>query len=141
MDKDLREYKNQLTQRIVRIEAELPDAKSAEHVRLVQEASAVLDAHVIRVRDFQHERLIHLLVTFFFGGLLLLSIAGGLFVLTIAAEPSGPMLNLLAWLLCPILFVTELFYVRHYYKLENGTQALYKLTDRLRVILDTPSLR
>ena len=94
------------------------------------------DYHTIRVRDFQHERLIHLLVTFFFAGLWLLSTGGGLYVLTLAADPSGPMLNILAWTLCPLLFLTELFYVRHYYKLENGTQALYVLTKKMRTILD-----
>ena len=37
--------------------------------------------HYQRVAEFQHERLIHLLVTFFFGGLLLLAYAGFLLAL------------------------------------------------------------
>lgn len=88
-----------------------------------------------RVHDFQHERLIHLLVTFFFAGLLLLSAAGGLVALTLAADPSGPALNILTWSLCVILFVIEACYIRHYFKLENGTQKLYTLTDRINAIL------
>ncbi len=131
MDKDLTNYTKQTTNQIHTIETALISATSAERKELQTEARRLYRHHVVRVRDFQHERLIHLLVTFFFGGLLLLSIAGGLFVLTLAADPSGPMLNVLAWSLCPILFVTEIFYVRHYYKLENGTQALYRLSERM----------
>lgn len=135
MDKELSQYKNQTTHRIEAIEAALPDAKSDEKEQLIRQAHQIYKFHNVRVRDFQHERLIHLIVTFFFGGLLLLSIAGGLFALTLAADPSGPMLNILAWTLCPILFITEILYVRHYFVLENGTQSLYKLTQRLQTII------
>jgi hypothetical protein len=30
-----------------------------------------------------------------------------------------------------ILAVTDLFYIRHYYRLENGTEKLYALTKKL----------
>ena len=59
--------------------------------------------HARRIAEFQHERLVHLLVTMFFACLLFAAV--GLF-----------------------LFVLELFYIRHYYYLENGTQRLYRLT-------------
>ncbi|MDB5167533.1 MAG: hypothetical protein JWN26_678 [Candidatus Saccharibacteria bacterium] len=137
MDKDLDEYRNQTTHRINLIEKDLGNAKAAEHARLVSEARSIFEYHTIRVRDFQHERLIHLIVTLFFAGLWILSAGGGLYALTLAADPSGPMLNILAWILCPLLLLVELFYVRHYYKLENGTQALYQLTKRLHTILNT----
>lgn len=90
--------------------------------------------HVDRVRDFQHERLIHLLVTFFFSALLIISISGLLWAGSTAAT-TGITLTYLFAAAGLILFITVLFYVRHYYQLENGTQKLYPLTERLRDLI------
>ena len=79
--------------------------------------------HRTRVQEFQHERLIHLLVTFFFAGLFLASLAAFL-----ATAAMGLAMNCLLGLLALILFVLELAYIRHYYQLENGVQRLYELT-------------
>ena len=79
--------------------------------------------HRTRVQEFQHERLIHLLVTFFFAGLFLASLAAFL-----ATAAMGLAMNCLLGLLTLILFVLELAYIRHYYQLENGVQRLYELT-------------
>jgi len=79
--------------------------------------------HRTRVQEFQHERLIHLLVTFFFAGLFLASLAAFL-----ATAAMGLAMNCLLGLLALILFVLELAYIRHYYRLENGVQRLYELT-------------
>jgi len=81
-----------------------------------------------RIRDFQHERLIHLLVTFFFGFLLLFFAVGYFIALSMFT------FGLLHWLLLAavtLLLVVELFYIFHYYKLENGTQKLYSLRSTL----------
>lgn len=85
---------------------------------------SLLRYHNRRVRDFQHERLIHLLVTFFFAFLLLVSLAFLLF--TPLPELFWPLTAL-----CLILLVLEIAYIWHYYKLENGVQSLYELTDQL----------
>lgn len=79
--------------------------------------------HARRIAEFQYERLIHLLVTMFFAGLLFA--AAGLFFAVTVFEPS---LAAPTGALVLILFVLELFYIRHYYYLENGTQRLYRLT-------------
>ena len=79
--------------------------------------------HRTRVQEFQHERLVHLLVTFFFAGLFLAALAA--FLVTAAM---GLAMNCLLGLLALILFVLELAYIRHYYQLENGVQRLYELT-------------
>ena len=79
--------------------------------------------HRTRVQEFQHERLIHLLVTFFFAGLFLASLA-----VFLATAAMGLAMNCLLGLLTLILFVLELAYIRHYYQLENGVQRLYELT-------------
>jgi hypothetical protein len=99
------------------------------------EVTTFYNGHIDRVRDFQHERLIHLIVTLFFGILLLVSAAGGLFALSLSSDSSGPMLNLLTWSLCILLFLTEIFYIRHYYILENGTQSLYAVSKQLQTII------
>ena len=78
--------------------------------------------HRTRVQEFQHERLIHLLVTFFFAGLFLALAA------FLATAAMGLAMNCLLGLLALILFVLELAYIRHYYQLENGVQRLYELT-------------
>ena len=78
--------------------------------------------HARRIAEFQHERLVHLLVTMFFACLLFAAV--GLFF---AVIPAGLLLSVLMGVLTLILFVLELFYIRHYY-LENGTQRLYRLT-------------
>lgn len=86
--------------------------------------------HRTRVQEFQHERLIHLLVTFFFAGLFLASLAAFLATLAafLATAAMGSAMNYLLGLLALILFVLELAYIRHYYQLENGVQRLYELT-------------
>jgi len=89
-----------------------------------EERKQLLKYHVRRVRDFQHERLIHLLVTFFFAFLLL-----GSFVAWAALPFSTLFWPLTA--LVTILFVLEVAYIRHYYQLENGVQSLYELTEEL----------
>lgn len=72
---------------------------------------------------FQHERLIHLLVTGLFALLFMLA-----FILFMLAPSLGLsiLLGLLMCLLIP--------YIRHYYLLENGVQKLYGLFDRVQEI-------
>jgi hypothetical protein len=67
---------------------------------------------------FQHERLIHLIVTVFVGIADMISI---LIIFTAAAYPAVALTVLLT-----VLFA---FYIAHYYALENNTQKLYKLFD------------
>ncbi len=73
---------------------------------------------MIQIAFFQHERLIHLIVTVTFALLTMLGIVTSLFIQQI-----------------PVLVLTLLFivllvpYVKHYYILENGVQELYKRYD------------
>lgn len=84
--------------------------------------------HLSRVHDFQHERFIHLLVTFFFGLLVLVSI--GAFMVAVINTPQSPFHLLLA-LVALLIIVTELAYLFHYYHLENGVQRLYLITEKI----------
>lgn len=75
---------------------------------------------LVQIGFFQHERLVHLIVTVTFAILTVLSLLGC--ILT-----PQPVMFILV-----ILFLTLLIpYIRHYYILENGVQKLYKYYDRL----------
>jgi len=124
MDKSIAHYYSEANQAV----------KELEKSKLHSKAEELYYYHIDRVRDFQHERLIHLLVTFFFAALLITSIVGLLWVSSIEVSSS----LLLTYLFAGaglLLFATVLFYVRHYYQLENGTQKLYAITERLRELL------
>jgi Ca2+/Na+ antiporter len=76
--------------------------------------------HSEKIKLIQHERLIHLLVTLAFGFFSLLTFFSFL------------ILNRIEILIPLIIFlITEIFYVFHYYRLENTTQKWYKLNDKL----------
>ena len=69
-----------------------------------------------KISFIQHERLVHLIVTFFTG------ISCILFLLGFIQFELLPLLFL--FLITLLLFIPYIF---HYYKLENGTQKLYDL--------------
>lgn len=110
MEKHIAEHYQTISQRLAAAKSQTDLAELARY-------------HRTRVQEFQHERLIHLLVTFFFAGLFLASLAAFL-----ATAAMGLAMNCLLGLLALILFVLELAYIRHYYQLENGVQRLYELT-------------
>lgn len=77
-----------------------------------------------QIAFFQHERLIHLIVTVTFAILALMT----LFFFTFS--------NNIAVLVLFVLFMVLLVpYIRHYYILENGTQKLYTLYDDIKKVL------
>ena len=93
------------------------------------ERESLAKFHQEMVVNFQHERLIHLMVTLFFAFITILSIAmTGWMVFQYGFE----VVMLLMYLLTLILVVLTGFYVRHYYFLENHVQGLYKYTEKLR---------
>lgn len=79
--------------------------------RLIQE-------HLTKINFFMHERTIHLLVTLFYGLFDLL-----FFYFTL--------LNSICFIILIVLSVLLIFYVVHYFRLENGVQYLYKQYDRM----------
>ncbi len=71
---------------------------------------------LIKIKFFEHERLVHLIVTFFTG------IAAILFFLGFLIIESIPLFIL--FLITLLLFIP---YIIHYFYLENGTQKLQRL--------------
>lgn len=85
-----------------------------------EQKKALTERLLTQIQFFQHERIIHLIVTHLFAMITIVTLVGMMYFNTI------PML---------ILFVLELSlvfpYIIHYYHLENGTQYLYTMFDRL----------
>ena len=74
--------------------------------------------HLIKIQFFQHERLIHLLVTLFYALIFLVF----LYMCSI---------HYIFALIAIILLIFLLFYIVHYFRLENGVQYLYKQYDKM----------
>ncbi len=92
----------------------------------------LIEYHKVMTAQFQHERLVHLIVTLFFALFMII-----FFVFFGAVElmlPTGIWENVIAYSIgavAVILLITTLFYVRHYYRLENGVQQLEEITREL----------
>ena len=80
----------------------------------------ILKTHLERISFFQHERLVHLIVTVFYALFTILF----LFLAII---------NVYFWIIVFILLIFLFFYVIFYFKLENGVQYLYKQYDKLKL--------
>ena len=78
----------------------------------------LIKKHLIKINFFQHERLIHLLVTLFYAVIFLIFM-GLCYIHYIFFSVAG---ILLIFLIC---------YVLHYFHLENGVQYLYKQYDKM----------
>ncbi len=81
-----------------------------------------IENHLIKIEFFQHERLIHLLVTLAYGIFLFLSV----------------LIFTQIWIFVIVIYIALiflLFYVRHYFFLENNVQYLYKQYDKMKNII------
>lgn len=79
-----------------------------------------LEEHLVQVGFFQHERLIHLIVTVTFALLELLAI-----LLSMIGD------SLFTLLLPVVILILLIPYIRHYYILENEVQKMYAQYDRM----------
>lgn len=119
MGKRLRNYLAAMDELLAKLENTSSDQKSD-----IQDGDDLLRDHLTQIQFFQHERLIHLIVTCLFAVLafavffaLFFTMNPGLFVLFAA------------------LLVLLIPYIRHYYLLENGVQRMYTQYDRLLALL------
>ena len=79
----------------------------------------LINEHLIKIQFFQHERLIHLLVTLFYCVFMLIFMAAGVIFIGF-------------FIIGLILLIFVLCYIVHYFRLENGVQYLYKQYDMLK---------
>lgn len=84
-----------------------------------------IDNHLIQIQFFQHERFIHLIVTFLFT---IITIACVLF--TVAK------INLAIIILTCLSLILLIPYVKHYYLLENNVQKMYEQYDKMVELLE-----
>lgn len=109
MEKRIKEYLKTIDELIAKLDKE--SAPSTPEM---------LNSHLVQISFFQHERLVHLIVTVLFAIMEMLSL-----IMAVTAGGIGPIALTLAIL---ILLVP---YVRHYYILENGVQKMYRQYDLL----------
>ena len=106
--------KNQLKAYIEKTNTLLKKAK-------LENKNKIISDHIIQIKIFQHERLIHLIVTAFVGFISIVFFIAGLITKNI---------------ILLTLFVITLFlfipYIFHYYYLENNTQKLYIQLSQLK---------
>ena len=81
---------------------------------------AILQEHLTQIGFFQHERLVHLIVTVTFAILTMLSLVAALMI-------CNPALYALTLLFLVLLIP----YIMHYYTLENEVQKMYVQYDRI----------
>lgn len=112
MERRLKNYLARMEELLQQEEA-LRDTDAAKRRRMAEEL-------LVQIQFFQHERLIHLIVTVTFAVLTVLS------VLTCLLTP-----HLELFVLVALFLVLLVPYIRHYYILENGVQKLYTHYDRL----------
>lgn len=93
--------------------------------KLKQNKSEVLSEMLVQISFFQHERLIHLIVTVLFAFLTIFTAACSCF----SKDLYYGILYCVLCLLCLALLVP---YIHHYYVLENGVQKLYEIYDSIR---------
>lgn len=80
----------------------------------------ILQEHLVQIGFFQHERMVHLIVTVTFAILTLMSFVAAL------------MIGMPELLALTLLFVVLLIpYIMHYYTLENEVQKMYEQYDRI----------
>ena len=77
-----------------------------------------IQKHLIKIQLFQHERLIHLLVTLFYALLFIIFMSFGF-------------IYYIFFVIALIIVIFLIFYVVHYFRLENGVQYLYKQYDKM----------
>lgn len=80
----------------------------------------LLTTHLAQISFFQHERLVHLIVTVIF------AILAFAVFLTCFFAPNIPLFILLI-----LILVLLIPYIFHYYRLENGVQKMYKQYDEI----------
>jgi hypothetical protein len=85
--------------------------------------------HREMVADFQHERLVHLLIMLFFIAITLVTIVLSC-ILSFVTPTECWYFLIPLYVLDLLLIVLSVAYVKHYYFLENHIQKLYDLTEK-----------
>lgn len=129
MEQRILHYRKQIDEWLAEMEQSIKtqsqEGGNAEQIiqKLIQDK---LEEHLVQVGFFQHERLIHLIVTVTFALLEMLAI-----VLSVISD------SLFTLLLPVVILILLIPYIRHYYILENEVQKMYVQYDRMRRLQQT----
>ena len=104
---------------MIKVSAEMAGGK------IKQNKSEVLSEMLVQIGFFQHERLIHLIVTVLFAFLTIFTAACSCF-------SDNLYYGILYCSLCVLCLVLLVPYIHHYYVLENGVQKLYEIYDAIK---------
>ena len=85
-----------------------------------KELAEIMAEHKDKIAFMQHERIVHFLVTMLFA-----------LVLTIFMAVTIFRSNIPALILVTIILVLLMFYIKHYYFLENTVQKMYRVYDSI----------
>lgn len=116
MEKRLKNY-------LAKIEEQLAGMKKERVALKPEQQEQFLQEMLVQIGFFQHERLVHLIVTVTFAILTIIALIGCVLVTQLS-------LIVLVFMLLVLL----LPYIRHYYILENGVQKLYTYYDEFKEI-------
>ena len=115
-----KEMKKQILEYIEYLESEIDSIDS-------KKIDDLIALNKQRIRDFQHERLVHLFVMLFFGFLCVVSVVSFFISVNTAIFSDGSLMSRVALAaLIFVLFIVEVFYIKHYYFLENTIQKIYE---------------
>lgn len=120
------EYATQAVQRQTHTQKTDIKKTDTEEQTMQEMVQDKLKEHLVQVGFFQHERLIHLIVTVTFALLEMLAI-----VLSVISD------SLFTLLLPIVILILLIPYIRHYYILENEVQKMYGQYDRMRRLQQT----
>lgn len=116
----LGKVENKMKKRIINYRLKIDNLLANPDKISKEEWKKILQEHLTQIGFFQHERLVHLIVTVTFAILTMMSIIASIMI-------SNPMLLVLT-LLFLVLLVP---YIMHYYTLENEVQKMYTQYDEI----------
>lgn len=125
MEQRILQYRKQIDEWLTEMEQSVQSQNADGEEQITQKLIRdKLEEHLVQVGFFQHERLIHLIVTVTFALLEMLAIG-----LSVIAD------SLFTLLLPVVILILLIPYIRHYYILENEVQKMYVQYDRMQSLL------
>ena len=120
MKEKITSYRKEIDNFIMECSDSFDDKKSNDNNYSESDLDLIIDKHLIMIGFFQHERLIHLIVTTLFALMAVIVLAVNMVVE-----------NVYLLILMALILILLVPYIFHYYTLENETQIMYDQYDKL----------
>ena len=132
MYKNIKEYDKYIQDEINKLSQDIKSIKNKDVI--INKIRNLSDFHYKNVCNFQHERLIHLIITLFFASLFIIFAILPLILSTTFSDSNELIYATL--IIDLIILILEIFYIKYYFELENGTQKLYKYSKIIYEIMN-----